>query len=154
MASGPLLWLRGAVALRTVAMTVARNLVGDAVRQRPGRRRSKTTALVAPDDFWRVFMMLAGYALEVLAKGIIVAEHPDQVRDRESWARLTSGHDLEALLKRAGIGLEPPEQQFVRRASTAVTWFGRYPVPKRVNDMRNLKWGLPSHADVDVFRDI
>jgi hypothetical protein len=60
-----------------------------------------------------------------------------------------------ALLKKAGIILEPAGADFVKRAAAAVTWFGRYPVPKRADQMveATLEWSLSSDRDVNVFRD-
>src|SRR5262245_33167503 len=100
IASTPVMWLKEAEMLRAVAETVARRWGSALRRSRPERRKRATTKFADPSDFGRAFMMLAGYALEVLAKGVIIAQRPNEVRER--WKRRTHGHDLVALLGETG----------------------------------------------------
>ncbi len=68
-----------------------------------------------------VYLMLSGYAVENLAKGLIAAKEgvipPAQ-------------HLSEELMQRAGVELESGEPALVRRLSLFLTSFGRYPVPQ------------------------
>lgn len=72
--------------------------------------------------------MVFGFALENLAKGIIVCRDPSLV----SKARLKSwhgaGHDLVVLFARAAIALDADECQTLERTTRIAEWKGRYPV--------------------------
>jgi hypothetical protein len=72
--------------------------------------------------------MVFGFALENLAKGIIVCRDPSLV----SRARLKSwhgaGHDLVALFSRAGITVSSEELETLQRITRITEWKGRYPV--------------------------
>lgn len=75
-----------------------------------------------------VYLMLAGYALENLAKGLIAA------RER---VLPPAQHLSEGLMKRAGVDLESGEPALVSRLGLYLTALGRYPVP-RINDASKL----------------
>lgn len=70
--------------------------------------------------------MLIGYAIEVLAKGlIVVADSSD-----ETIGNVSTRHIDAALLTQAGVELEPGEELLVDQTLFhAVRWAGRYPVP-------------------------
>jgi hypothetical protein len=72
--------------------------------------------------------MVFGFALENLAKGIIVCRDPSLV----SGARLErwpgKGHDLVALFDRAGVNVSTEEKDTLVRVSRIAEWQGRYPV--------------------------
>ena len=72
--------------------------------------------------------MVFGFALENLAKGIIVCRDPSLVlRARlESWHG--KGHELVTLFDRAGIGVSNDERDTLDRVSRIAEWKGRYPV--------------------------
>src|SRR5262249_45494304 len=138
---------------RAAAETVARRWSTALRPSRPERRKRAITKFADPSDFGRAFMMLAGYALEVLAKGVIIAQRPNEVRER--WKRLTHEHDLVALLAETGITLSEAAEKFAGRAAAAATWSGRYPVPKTADRMtQDLKWGWPSDLDVTTFHAV
>ena len=79
--------------------------------------------------------MVFGFALENLAKGIIVCRDPSLV----SRARLKSwhggGHDLLALFTRAGIAISTEEQKTLERVARIAEWKGRYPVAMSFYDV-------------------
>ena len=80
-------------------------------------------------------LMLAGFALENLAKGLVIRKEPQRVR-AEYLARWTSGsgHELRELLAKADVTLEPAEVLVVRRLEMFAQWAGRYPVPRQFAD--------------------
>lgn len=81
---------------------------------------------------WRVYMLLAGLALENLAKSVIVAGQPELVTEEalgQDWPG--HGHDLRGLFRRAGLKLSWEELRLVLGLQHYVEWMGRYPVPKR-----------------------
>jgi hypothetical protein len=71
-------------------------------------------------------LMLIGYAIEVLAKGMIVAVDPAD----ETVKRISRSHIDAALLEEAGGELVSGDAFLVDQTLYhAVRWFGRYPVP-------------------------
>lgn len=81
---------------------------------------------------WRIYLLLAGLALENLAKSVIVGQHPELVT-REGLSRdwPGTGHRLRELFRRAGINLSWEETRLVLGLQRYVEWGGRYPVPKQ-----------------------
>jgi hypothetical protein len=80
-------------------------------------------------------LMLAGFALENLAKGLIVAREPQVVGERElaRW-NLRSGHEITGLFKRANLPLGEDERLTVQRLEYFARWAGRYPVPMKFEE--------------------
>lgn len=71
-------------------------------------------------------LMLIGYAIEVLAKGLIVATDPSD----ETVQRISRSHISVALLEDAGVEFGSGDEFLVDQTLYhAVRWFGRYPVP-------------------------
>lgn len=71
-------------------------------------------------------LMLIGYAIEVLAKGLIVAGDSSEKTVKE----VTTSHIDATLLVRAGVEFEPGDEFLVDQTLFhAVRWAGRYPVP-------------------------
>ena len=81
-----------------------------------------------------VCLLLAGLAIEGLAKAVIVQQQRPKIKDGR-LPRWILGHRISALLRQANIKLDASEQQLVRRLEISVLWAGRYPVPKRAADM-------------------
>ena len=79
--------------------------------------------------------MLFGFALENLAKGIIVCRDPKLV----SRVRLSKwhggGHDLTALFDRAEIPVSDEERKLLERTTRTAEWKGRYPVAMNFYDV-------------------
>jgi hypothetical protein len=94
-----------------------------------GTRWSEEEASI-PWPISPVYMLLAGLALENLAKGILVGENPQLVEEGGLSSRVTTGHLSPGLLGRAGVGLNQHERDLVERLAVFVVWGGRYPVPK------------------------
>jgi hypothetical protein len=98
-----------------------------------------------------VFLMLAGFAIEALLKGILIAGNPTTV----SQGRLPKwllNHDLAGLMQRANVRLTEAEAELLRRLTEAVQWRGRYPVPRHAGELPD------SHSvgisDVHTFRTL
>jgi len=82
-----------------------------------------------------VCFMVFGFALENLAKGVIVCRDPKLVsRDRLSkWHG--NGHDLLALFDRAAIQVSEEERKLLDRTTRIAEWKGRYPVAMNFYDV-------------------
>ena len=72
--------------------------------------------------------MVFGFALENLAKGIIVCRDPSVVGKKRLSNWHGNGHDLVALFARAAIAVSDEERQVLLRTSRTTEWEGRYPV--------------------------
>jgi hypothetical protein len=76
-----------------------------------------------------VAFMLLGFALENLAKGIVVCREPELVTKMglEKWPG--QSHDLVVLFDRACIPVTDDERHVLAIVSQLTEWSGRYPVP-------------------------
>jgi hypothetical protein len=72
--------------------------------------------------------MVFGFALENLAKGIIVCRDPTVVGKKRLSKWHGKGHDLVALFDRAAIAVSDGERQVLLRTTRITEWKGRYPV--------------------------
>ena len=91
-----------------------------------------------------IALMLMGFALEVLFKGILVARDPSLAGEGRLNGSLKS-HDLIALREAVGLDLPAHEAQLLERLSEAAIWMGRYPVPVRSQDLIYAKTGARHH---------
>ena len=79
--------------------------------------------------FSRTYFLLAGFAIENLTKGLLVARDPSHITDGRLSNSLKT-HRLTNLLKRLDmVGLTEPEISFAEAAERAIPYWGRYPVP-------------------------
>jgi hypothetical protein len=98
------------------------------------------TARATGDDpisqtFWHnaPSVMLSGFALENLLKGILVARDPSRVGSPQKlfdW-----GHNLVTLAADANIALSADEDRVMRRLTDYTTWAGRYPTANKTAHM-------------------
>lgn len=81
-----------------------------------------------------VILLLAGLAIENLAKGLWVLEHPAKVVvSRRLPNELTGGHEKTVrLLDAVNAQLTPSERSLVLKLQTFVTWAGRYPTSRTI----------------------
>ncbi len=94
-----------------------------------------------------VYLMLAGYAIEDLAKGLIVSSDPNDI----AW--VTSNHLSAEMMCKADVEPVGGEADLVDRLGHRVRWAGRYPAP-RIGDARAFAdtvrergwWGNPMRA--------
>jgi hypothetical protein len=80
-----------------------------------------------------VYLMLAGLALEALAKGVLVADGRLTVYATSEKLDFKWGmpeHLTPEMLTSAGIELTDEEREMVIRLAMFVRWAGRYPAPK------------------------
>jgi hypothetical protein len=75
-----------------------------------------------------VFFLLAGLAIENLAKGLLVQRGGVKTISTKLAGDLKT-HGIRSLLKRLKISLSPEEEKLVNRLEHAIIWAGRYPVP-------------------------
>jgi len=80
------------------------------------------------------YLLLAGYALECILKGYLLATQPELVKDNEKLDRLVTIHNLVQLCRECEISLSPLEQQVLEIIIWHVEW-RKYPVPKDLKDM-------------------
>ena len=76
-----------------------------------------------------VYRMLAGMALELLYKAVIVAKGKD----------VPHTHALIELAERAGFGPSDDDRALLKILTEAIVWDGRYPVPKSYEHFERLR---------------
>ncbi len=135
-AAQPASWLRHARTLRQAAHDLWAS--GNEHERNPGSELG-TTVLVhwsSPDSIpietggstRDVCFMLFGFALENLAKGIIVCRDPRVVTRGGLRKWHGSGHDLPRLFDRAAISISGDERELLTEIARTTEWKGRYPV--------------------------
>jgi excisionase family DNA binding protein len=85
-----------------------------------------------------VGLMLAGRALEVLTKGLLIANNPALVSNDGLMKRIENlelnhfpTHELDKLLQATGLALDPEEADLVTRLMIFSKWAGCYPSDTR-----------------------
>lgn len=77
----------------------------------------------------RSYFLLAGFALENLLKGYLVAANPSLITDG-TLSKDIKTHKLSILFKKIeGFDLDSQESEFCSIAEQAIPYWGRYPVP-------------------------
>jgi hypothetical protein len=128
----PKTWLRSGERLKTAADALRKSSLWPAKRK-PYDRKSA----VADFHYGPVYMLLAGLAIETLIKGIVVARHPDFVKQQKLSRELTN-HNLTDLYGTAGLMKNRGHYNLLLRLQNYVVIFGRYPVAKTKQDMQKL----------------
>lgn len=80
-----------------------------------------------------VAYMLAGFAMENLLKGRLIAQQDAAAR---AGPFKFKGHDLRQLAQDAGCTLSDDESRMLERVEQFAVWTGRYPIPMNPEDMR------------------
>jgi hypothetical protein len=84
----------------------------------------------------RSYILLAGFALENVLKGLIVLANPQYVSSGKLDPKLRD-HDLIKLSRQVeGLVLSPDEQRLCAIAREAIPYWGRYPVPKKAEELK------------------
>lgn len=103
--------------------------------------KEEDESLIYRQSFGSIWMMLCGYSLECLVKGMYFIVNPNEnIRDGKvvvDWKG--SGHDLitlmnlynEIVTEEIRISLNENEISYLRRASEHSLWIGKYPLPKK-----------------------
>jgi hypothetical protein len=116
-----------AESLKTVAVAVAE----DWGRQMAEKFKPGAVSLSNLADLYsepHVAMLLAGLAVENLAKGLVIRR---EGLDRGELPKGLDKHETLAYLDRGKFKLTADERRLVKRLEGYVVWAGRYPVPKR-----------------------
>jgi hypothetical protein len=136
-AADPTLWLKHARTLRQAAEDLW--ISGNEHDRNPGSELGATLLYAAKNpDFTppetggttrEVCFMLFGFALENLAKGIIVCRDPERVTQSgfKGWDK--RGHKLVELFEQAKYKLTDDERKLLERVTRLTEWKGRYPLP-------------------------
>jgi len=93
------------------------------------------------------YLLLAGYALECILKGCLLARQPELVEDDKKLAKMVTTHNLERLCRDCGISLSPLERQVIDIIAWHVDW-RKYPVPKDLKDMPSPVEPNPTPLDI------
>jgi hypothetical protein len=81
-------------------------------------------------ELFRVYYLLAGLALELQFKAILVARNPTIALKGVNWGCGRGGHDLKGLAQLAGIEISS-YSSLIKHLTEAVIWRGKYPVDTR-----------------------
>ncbi|MFI5281755.1 MAG: hypothetical protein ACHQ0J_01330 [Candidatus Dormibacterales bacterium] len=81
-------------------------------------------------------VMLSGFALENLLKGILVARDPSRVRSAPKMLSWRQNHDLVLLSAEASVQLTSTQIRVMRRLTDYTTWAGRYPTAMNADHMK------------------
>lgn len=92
----------------------------------------------------RAYILLAGFALENLLRGLIVAHDPIHVRGGKLSKQLRS-HRLSGLAVQARLQLTRAEAHFCDLAEEALVYWARYPIPLRAEDLRREQAASEAH---------
>jgi hypothetical protein len=120
--------------------------------------------LITSDRMWTIFsaVMLWGFALENLLKGLLVARRAGTVTVSGLKLDLIwkgkNGHNLVWLASGAGEDLTNDERELLNKLTLVTRWGGRYPLPFDLGELRPtdehdgpLHW---SHRDSELLTDI
>lgn len=121
--STPINWLMKAESLMDAFEVL---IADDLVRAETGRPRRVLS----------VAYMLAGYAMENLLKGQLIARQPRQADSSKPSKFKFKSHDLGKLARAAGYSLTVEEAILLERIEQFTLWTARYPAPIDVDDMR------------------
>ena len=142
-AAEPTSWLNHARTLRQAAEDLWN--AGNLHARMPGSELGSTVLVSwsAPDSEHPetggstrdVCFMLFGFALENLAKGILVCRDPTVVSQGRLRRWHGNGHDLGPLFERAKISLTDDERRLLDRTTRITEWKGRYPVAMNFDEV-------------------
>ncbi len=80
-----------------------------------------------------IMLMLYGYAIENLCKGVIVgsisAKDRRRLREEGRLPKQLKTHNLLRLVKSTGLEVDLEDEDILRRMERSTLWEGRYPVP-------------------------
>lgn len=81
----------------------------------------------------RSYILLAGFALENVVKGILVFQNPYHIMSGKLSKELKSHKVLELIQMVDGIELDETERRFCQIVQDAIPYWGRYPIPLEYN---------------------
>jgi len=83
----------------------------------------------------RTYILLSGFAIENLLKGLMVAQEPSHIASGAISGELKSHNLLYLASKINGLMLSPEEKAICTIAQDAIPYWGRYPVPLKFTDV-------------------
>ena len=95
------------------------------------KQRKHASGILEP-HLLRVSLMLVGFAMENLIKGVIAKEE-GILKERQEIKE--PHHDLLKLFKKIRFSLSPDEEKVVLVVKEYVMWAGRYPIPKKADQI-------------------
>ena len=162
-ARNPAAWLLSAEQLKRAADAVLQLVQDDWASLANAFSRTLAGVQPPPPPVAAQYMMLAGFAAENLAKGLILLREPRRVQPNvKNPGRLLrwegSGHLLARLLDQTGEELSGAERELLSRFETFINWAGRYPVALRAMEMAHAPGAdgptRMSSDDVAVFEKL
>lgn len=112
----------------------------------------------------RPYFLLAGFAIENLVKGILVANNPALITGGVLGSEIKNHNLIQMLDKIDSVEISETERQFCSVASTAIPYWGRYPIPVRHGgtmpevgmdeDMRKAYLSLHDRLGLDLYNRI
>jgi hypothetical protein len=96
--------------------------------------------------FSRSYLLLAGFAIENVMKGLLIASTPSLVGDGVLSSSIKSHNLLALAAKLTSLTLSSDERRFCEIASSAIPYWGRYPIPLDSNSV------LPETAITESLR--
>lgn len=128
---------------RDIARLLARGFTGSGSRTLEGQELSDQFDLELLSDYF----LLAGYSLECILKGCLVAMEPDLVRDDKKLDKRVATHNLVALCCDCKMPLSRVERQLLELIKRHVEW-RKYPAPVAAKDMPNPFDPNPTPLDI------
>jgi hypothetical protein len=92
------------------------------------------------------YLLLAGYALECVLKGCLLAKKPEFIKEDKLDDNITK-HDIVMLYNECGIKLSILERQVLEILRWHLEW-RKYPAPKKLKDMPSPV--EPSNKQLDI----
>jgi hypothetical protein len=80
--------------------------------------------------------MLYGFAIECLAKGVLLRQDPTIARSGQLPDWPSKPHDVTALCRKTGLVLQAVEKDALDRLGEFVRWRGRYPIPSSFEQLK------------------
>ena len=120
-------WRWMAEALKAAAVAVSEDWAGRMDKKFSSGKPVELSDLADLYSKPHVAMLLAGLAMENLAKGLVIRR---EGLDKGNLPKGIDKHQTLIYLDRGGFKLSAAERRLVKRLEEHVVWAGRYPVPK------------------------
>ena len=153
------IWERQALELRTAADIIYVNLVDmdKKIKKSLEDNTDSSSFHLATAGLNQVWMLTAGYSVEVLVKPIFIATTSEPLItsdgkfNKELWGNRP--HDSYFLLEKKLLAQHRPslseeENLFIRKMSSYTTWRGKYPIP--VNSDKFFRYRIEGKDDMPV----
>ncbi len=144
-------WLESARRLK-----ISADIIFSKLRQLELSKPSKQAERRKQEAFIESYMMLAGFALENLMKGIYFAENPGKITIEEiilkGWSH--SGHGLVDLNIDFPVKFNQHQRELLKRLEQFTIWAGRYPIPKTSSKFVEFGETVFNFDDAEIINDV